>query len=83
LTEKSKGLSTAMPTENPYNVNHGYGNMFSYQTVFAPSGTTEPTPSVPEFSSVAAIGVALVLVAVAFITITYSRKSKYLPFCSD
>lgn len=67
---------TAMPTDNPYNVNHGYGNMFSYQAVFTPTGTTEPTPSVPEFSSVAAIGVALVLVAVAFGTITYRRKTK-------
>jgi hypothetical protein len=67
---------TATPTENPYNVNHGYGNMFSYQAVFTPTGTTEPTPSVPEFSSVAAIGVALLLVAVAFGTITYRRKTK-------
>jgi hypothetical protein len=67
---------TAMPTENPYNVNHGYGNTFSYQAVFTTTGTTEPTPSVPEFSSVAAIGIALVLVAVAFGTITYRRKSK-------
>jgi hypothetical protein len=65
---------TATPTDNPYNVNHGYGNRFSYQAVFTPTGTTEPTPSVPEFSSAAAIGVALVLVAVAFGTITYRRK---------
>jgi hypothetical protein len=65
---------TATPTDNPYNVNHGYGNRFAYQAVFTPEGSTEPTPSVPEFSSVAAIGVALVLVAVAFGTITYRRK---------
>jgi hypothetical protein len=67
---------TATPTDNPYNVNHGYGNRFVYQAVFVPTGTTEPTPSVPEFSSAAAIGVALVLVAVAFGTITYRRKTK-------
>jgi hypothetical protein len=67
---------TATPTDNPYNVNHGYGNRFAYQAIFVPTGTTEPTPSVPEFSSVAAIGVALVLVAVAFGTITYRRKTK-------
>jgi len=34
-----------MPTENPYNVNHGYGATFTYQAVFAPEGTAEPTPT--------------------------------------
>ena len=67
---------TATPTDNPYNVNHGYGNMFSYQPVFSPVGTTTPTPTVPEFSSVAIIVVALALVAVAFGTYTYRRKTK-------
>ena len=36
---------TATPTENPYNVNHGYGNRYDYQAVFVPTGSTEPTPS--------------------------------------
>jgi hypothetical protein len=36
---------TATPTDNPYNVNHGYGNKFDYQAVFVPTGSTEPTPS--------------------------------------
>jgi hypothetical protein len=36
---------TATPTDNPYNVNHGYGNTYSYQPVFVPTGTTEPTPT--------------------------------------
>jgi hypothetical protein len=36
---------TSTPTDNPYNVNHGYGNSYSYQAVFQPVGTTEPTPS--------------------------------------
>jgi hypothetical protein len=67
---------TATPTDNPYNVNHGYGNTFSYQPVFIPTGTTEPTPTVPEFSSVATIIIALVLVAIAFGTYTYRRKTK-------
>jgi hypothetical protein len=67
---------TAQPTENPYNVNHGYGSRFSYQAVFTPEGTTVPTPSVPEFSTVAAIGIVLVLVVVALGTITYRRKTK-------
>ena len=36
---------TATPTDNPYNVNHGYGNRYSYQAVFTPIGSTEPTPT--------------------------------------
>ena len=67
---------TATPTDNPYNVNHGYGSTFSYQAVFTPTGTTEPTPTVPEFSSVVTIVIALVLVAIAFGTIIYRRKTK-------
>lgn len=65
-----------VPTDNPYNVNHGYGFTYNYQAVFAPVGSTIPTPTIPEFSSAAAIGIALVLVAVAFGTITYRRKTK-------
>ncbi len=67
---------TAVPTDNPYNVNHGYGNTFSYQPVFTPVGTTEPTPTVPEFSAVATIIVALALIAIAFGTYAYRRKTK-------
>jgi hypothetical protein len=33
------------PTNNPYNVNHGYGATYSYQAVFVPVGSTEPTPT--------------------------------------
>jgi len=33
------------PTDNPYNVNHGYSATFAYQAVFVPIGTTEPTPT--------------------------------------
>lgn len=33
------------PTDNPYNVNHGYGDTYQYQAVFTPIGTTEPTPA--------------------------------------
>jgi hypothetical protein len=57
---------TATPTDNPYTVDHGYGNTFSYQAVFTPEGTTEPTPTIPEFSTIAVIAIALALVAVAF-----------------
>jgi hypothetical protein len=67
---------TATPTDNPYNVNHGYGNTFSYQPVFIPVGSTEPTPTVPEFSSLATIIVALALIAIAFGTYTFRRRVK-------
>lgn len=33
------------PTDNPYNVDHGYGASFSYQANFVPIGSTEPTPT--------------------------------------
>jgi hypothetical protein len=65
---------TATPTDNPYNVNHGYGNTYSYQPVFIPLETTEPTPTVPEFSGIAVVGLAFALVAVAVGTIVYKRK---------
>ena len=32
------------PTENPYNVNHGYGYTYYYQAVFTPVGSATPTP---------------------------------------
>jgi hypothetical protein len=36
---------TATPIDNPYTVDHGYGNRYDYQAVFTPSGSTEPTPT--------------------------------------
>lgn len=66
---------TDTPTTNPYNVNHGYGNTYTYQAVFKPTGSTT-SPTVPEYSSVAAIIVALALVAVAFGTYAFKRKTK-------
>jgi Divergent InlB B-repeat domain len=67
---------TATPTDNPYNVNHGYGNTYSYQPVFTPTGTTEPTPTVPEFSGLTTILLAVVLASIAFGTYAYRRKTK-------
>lgn len=32
------------PTDNPYNVNHGYGATYKYQAVFVPTGGNGPTP---------------------------------------
>lgn len=33
------------PSDNPYNVNHGYGNTYAYQAVFVPVSSATPTPS--------------------------------------
>lgn len=66
---------TDTPTDNPYNVNHGYGNTYTYQPVFKPTSSTT-SPTVPEFSGAAAIIVALALVAVAFGTYAIKRKTK-------
>lgn len=68
---------TDTPSNNPYNVNHGYGNTYTYQPVFsATSPATSPTPKVAEFSSAAAIIIAAILVIVAFGTYTFSRRPK-------
>ncbi len=36
---------TATPTDNPCNVNHGYGATYGYQAVFTKTDVTEPTPT--------------------------------------
>jgi hypothetical protein len=36
---------TATPSDNPYTVDHGYGNTYAYQPVFTPVGSSTPTPS--------------------------------------
>ncbi|MCW3982831.1 MAG: hypothetical protein NWE96_02425 [Candidatus Bathyarchaeota archaeon] len=36
---------TTTPTDNPYTVDHGYGNRYAYQAVFVPTGSTIPTPT--------------------------------------
>lgn len=58
---------TDTPTDNPYTVDHGYGNTYTYLAVFKPT-------TVPEFSSAALIFVALTLVSIAFGTYAYKRK---------
>ena len=68
---------TDTPTNNPYDVDHGYGNTYSYQPVFSPiSSSTSPTPTINEFSTASAIILALVLVIVAFGTYAYTRRTK-------
>lgn len=64
---------TDTPTDNPYNVNHGYGNTYSYQPVFSlvtsTSATPTPTPTVPELPIV---GVAVALVGVLVVSGVYA-----------
>lgn len=68
---------TDTPTNNPYTVSHGYGETYSYQPVFSPISTsTSTSPTVPEFSSVAAIIIAIVLAIAAFGTFAYTRRVK-------
>ena len=58
------------PTDNPYNVNHGYGNTYYYQPVFTQSDTTSPSPTIPELSAV-----LLIAVLVSMIPIVTSSKT--------
>jgi len=68
---------TLTPTNNPYYVDHGYGNTYSYQPVFSPTSTTaSPTPTINEFSSASAVILALIMVIVVFGTYAYSKRNK-------
>jgi|WetSurMetagenome_2_1015567.scaffolds.fasta_scaffold132210_1 hypothetical protein len=78
---------TATPTDNPYNVNHGYGNKYNYQAVFTPVGSTEPTPvgATPtptgtmgglttETGIIIALVVVIVIILIAFGVFASRRK---------
>jgi hypothetical protein len=77
------------PTENPYNVNHGYGYTYYYQAVFTPVGSTEPTPTATPtgnngmpggISTEMAIIIALVVVIVVLLAafgVFAMRKNKH------
>jgi hypothetical protein len=58
---------TDTPTDNPYTVDHGYGNTYTYQAIFKPIGST-----IPEFPVPAILAVALVAIAMG--TFVYKRK---------
>jgi hypothetical protein len=64
------------PTDNPYRVDHGYGNTYYYQAVFEPTSSPGPSPTVPEISGLAAIGVIAALGLVVVGTVAYKRKVK-------
>jgi hypothetical protein len=78
---------TATPTDNPYNVNHGYGNTYTYQPVFIPVGSTEPTPSASptpgpigglsmEWWIIIVLVVVIVIVLIAFGAYASMKRSK-------
>jgi hypothetical protein len=53
------------PTDNPYNVNHGYGATYYYQPVFTQTNTPTPSPTIPEFSALALVVLLGALIPVA------------------
>jgi len=71
---------TDTPTNNPYNVNHGYGNTYSYEAVFTPISTTTspmPTPTkINEFSSASAVAVVAALIAVLAAAGAYAYRKR-------
>ena len=68
---------TDTPTDNPYNVNHGYGNTYTYQPVFSPTSTSPtPTPTIPEFSTQATVTIAVLLVSVSIIFGAYTYRKR-------
>ena len=61
------------PTDNPYNVNHGYGSIYSYQPVFTQTNAS-PSPTIPEFS---ALGLVAILVAmIPFVLVARKRRKR-------
>ncbi|HSV50338.1 MAG TPA: hypothetical protein VLH35_08470 [Candidatus Acidoferrales bacterium] len=59
------------PTDNPYNVNHGYGQTYNYQPVFTQTSAS-PSPTIPELSTI--VLVALLVAMLPFVVL--ARKIK-------
>jgi hypothetical protein len=60
------------PTDNPYNVNHGYGATFYYQAVF--TQTNAPSPSIPEIPAAMIAVLTVALVASVVASVVYRRR---------
>jgi hypothetical protein len=54
------------PTDNPYNVNHGYGQTYTYTPVFVQSGAS-PSPTIPEFSGWVLIALLITVLSIALL----------------
>lgn len=63
------------PTDNPYNVNHGYGDTYRYQAVFVPTSSSGPSPSptVPELSAIVLVAFLLAIIPVVVV----ARKRRH------
>lgn len=72
------------PTDNPYNVNHGYSATYSYQAVFIPIGTTEPTPTPTPGGTIGGMstetwiitGLVVVIIIILIVFGIYAAKKK-------
>jgi hypothetical protein len=75
------------PTDNPYVVDHGYGNAYSYQPVFIPIDTTAPTPTPTPtggeqpmdnttFYALVAVIVILIVLLITVGAYAYKNRSK-------
>jgi len=60
------------PTDNPYNVDHGYGETYYYQPVFTLTSNPTPSPTIPEFSTIA----ILLLIAAIVPVVIFTRRNK-------
>jgi hypothetical protein len=62
------------PTNNPYNVNHGYGQTYTYTPVFVQSGAS-PSPTIPEFSGWILIALLVAALPLALLVKSTRKKS--------
>jgi hypothetical protein len=73
------------PTDNPYVVDHGYGNMYYYQPTFVPIDTAVPTPTPTNggqpmddttFYALVAVIIILIVLLIAVGAYAYKKRSK-------
>jgi hypothetical protein len=76
------------PTDNPYNVNHGYGDIYRYQAVFTPIGSTTTPTSTPtatpgggtvagmDTNTVIIIGLVVVIVVILIAFGVYAARRR-------
>ncbi len=75
------------PTDNPYNVNHGYGDVYRYQAIFTPIGsstqpTATPTPTSGgtiagmDTNTVIIIGLVVVIIVILIAFGVYAARRR-------